>query len=155
MPIFNSAKGRKDALKKLAMCERALGTMAESHVALGCGNPDAVPAGAFEVDVNRRLHAPTPVRAVEVMSFAEAVAYFQAYARDLAHVLGAPAQPSLRHLLAFVWHTATEVRPCVAVRSRLLLLCVGGRKVFHTTPIIDYIADSGTLMVVAVFVLID
>ncbi|KAJ7553973.1 hypothetical protein O6H91_06G120600 [Diphasiastrum complanatum] len=83
----------------------------------------------FDVNVNRRLLAPTPPRSIKILSWEEVLAYFEHLLNDLHHICSVPLDLGLEPLLHFLVDFQKS-HPDLVARARLQLLLVQDGKIF-------------------------
>ncbi|KAI5681918.1 hypothetical protein M9H77_03146 [Catharanthus roseus] len=102
----------------------------------------------FDPTLNSRLSAPTPPRAIKLLSWRKAIEYFQKLLYDL-HIL---CFCSLDSALEMVMHFVVEfqkLHPDLVARSYLQLLLVQDGKIFGRDPIFAVICKAALLPDVA------
>ncbi|XP_024965539.1 N-alpha-acetyltransferase 35, NatC auxiliary subunit isoform X2 [Cynara cardunculus var. scolymus] len=120
---------------RYGMCEDG---MEDSMTASGCQ-----PIG-FDSTLNSRLSAPTPPRAIKILSWKKAVEYFQKLLHDLEAICSHPLDPSFEGVLRFVVEFQ-KLQPDLVARSHLQLLLVQDGKLYGRDPIFDVICKAAAV----------
>ncbi|KAK1275062.1 hypothetical protein QJS04_geneDACA001526 [Acorus gramineus] len=110
----------------------------EKTTASGCN------AVGFDVNINCRMLAPTPPRAIKILSWKKAIEYFE----KLLHSLDVICSLHLDQMLEGVLHFVVQFQlsqPDLVARSYMQLLLVQDGKLFGRDPIIDVISRAAAL----------
>ncbi|KAK1323353.1 hypothetical protein QJS10_CPA02g00224 [Acorus calamus] len=110
----------------------------EKTTASGCN------AVGFDVNINCRMLAPTPPRAIKILSWKKAIEYFE----KLLHSLDVICSLHLDQMLEGVLHFVVQFQlsqPDLVARSYMQLLLVQDGKLFGRDPIIDVISRAAVL----------
>ncbi|KAJ9535555.1 hypothetical protein OSB04_un001307 [Centaurea solstitialis] len=110
----------------------------DSMTASGCQ-----PIG-FDSTLNSRLSAPTPPRAIKILSWKKAVEYFQKLLHDLEAICSHPLDPSFEGALRFVVEFQ-KLQPDLVARSHLQLLLVQDGKLYGRDPVFDVICKAAAV----------
>ncbi|KAJ4709062.1 N-alpha-acetyltransferase 35 NatC auxiliary subunit [Melia azedarach] len=110
----------------------------DSTTASGCS-----PIG-FDASLNSRLSAPTPPRAIKILSWKKAVEYFVKLLHDLDAICSYPLDPSLEGVLRFVVQFQKS-KPDLVARAHLQLLLVQDGKLYGRDPIFAVITKAAGL----------
>ncbi|OAY66784.1 N-alpha-acetyltransferase 35, NatC auxiliary subunit [Ananas comosus] len=95
----------------------------------------------FDVSLNSRLLSPTPPRAVKVLSWIDAVSYFEKLLHYLDTICSFSLDPALESVLHFIVKFQLSQPPLVA-RAHLQLLLVHDGKLYGRDSFSDVIARS-------------
>ncbi|KAM6580074.1 hypothetical protein CsatA_003848 [Cannabis sativa] len=98
----------------------------------------------FDASLNCRLAAPTPPRAIKILSWKEAVKYFMKLFHDLDIICSYSLDPSLDSVLHFVVQFQ-KTQPDLVARSHLQLLLVQDAKLHGRDPIFAVITRAAAL----------
>ncbi|XP_022755175.1 N-alpha-acetyltransferase 35, NatC auxiliary subunit-like isoform X2 [Durio zibethinus] len=98
----------------------------------------------FDASLNSRLSAPTPPRAIKILSWKKAVEYFVKLLHDLDVICSYSLDPHLENLLRFVVQFQKS-QPDLVARSHLQLLLVQDGKLYGRDPIFAVITKAAAL----------
>ncbi|KAL4318234.1 hypothetical protein GQ457_18G003700 [Hibiscus cannabinus] len=98
----------------------------------------------FDAMLNSRLSAPTPPRAIKILSWKKAVEYFVKLLHDLDVICSYPLDPHLESLLRFVVQFQKS-QPDLVARSHLQLLLVQDGKLYGRDPFFAVITKAAAL----------
>ncbi|KAB2620813.1 N-alpha-acetyltransferase 35NatC auxiliary subunit-like [Pyrus ussuriensis x Pyrus communis] len=98
----------------------------------------------FDASLNCRLSAPTPPRAIKVLSWKKAVEYFIKLLRDLDVICSYPLDPSLESVLHFVVEFQKS-QPDLVARAHLQRLLVQDGKLYGRDPVFVVIIRAAAL----------
>ncbi|KAK8604765.1 hypothetical protein V6N13_082238 [Hibiscus sabdariffa] len=98
----------------------------------------------FDAMLNSRLSAPTPPRAIKILSWKKAVQYFVKLLHDLDVICSYPLDPHLESLLRFVVQFQIS-QPDLVARSHLQLLLVQDGKLYGRDPFFAVITKAAAL----------
>lgn len=107
----------------------------DQTTASGC-----VPVG-FDASVNSRLSAPTPPRAIQIISWTKAVEYFQKLLLDLDKICSFSLDPVLENVIRFVAQFQ-KLQPDLVARAHLQLLLVQNGKLYGRDFLYDVISRA-------------
>lgn len=110
----------------------------DSTTASGCQ-----PIG-FDSTLNSRLSAPTPPRAIKLLSWKKAVEYFQKLLHDLDVVCSLPVDSSFEGALRFVV-AFQKLQPDLVARSHLQLLLVQDGKLYGRDSMFDVVCKAAAI----------
>ncbi|KAJ8753173.1 hypothetical protein K2173_017751 [Erythroxylum novogranatense] len=150
-------RGLELARKHIAACISELNFIRKSSeflVSHACGTCEGskdekttasgrLPIG-FDASVNTRISAPTPPRAIKLLSWKNAIQYFEKLLCDLDSVCSYSLNPSLDVLLRFVVQFQ-KAEPDLVARAHLQLLLVQDGKLYGRDPIFAVIARAAGL----------
>ncbi|KAL5729638.1 hypothetical protein ACHQM5_002562 [Ranunculus cassubicifolius] len=149
-------KGLELARKHIASCLSELRGIQDSSKFLTsvCGSSEVAtedvttassckPIG-FDASLNGRLSAPTPPRAIRILSWEKAMEYFQKLLHDLDIMCSFSLDPSLEGILRFVVRFQ-KLQPDLVARSHLQLLLVQDGKLYGRDFIYDVIFRAAAL----------
>lgn len=122
----------------MSVCESNRDTMEDVTTASGCK-----PIG-FDASLNGRLSAPTPPRAIRILSWKEAIVYFEKLLHDLDIICSFSLDPSLEGILRFVVRFQ-KFQPDLVARSHLQLLLVQDGKLYGRDFFFDVIFRAAGL----------
>ncbi|KAM0969316.1 hypothetical protein COP2_017972 [Malus domestica] len=114
------------------------GNLEDKTTASGCE-----PIG-FDASLNCRLSAPTPPRAIKILSWKKAVEYFIKLLHDLDVICSYPLDPSLESVLHFVVEFQKS-QPDLVARAHLQRLLVQDGKLYGRDPIFAVIIRAAAL----------
>ncbi|XP_020579472.1 N-alpha-acetyltransferase 35, NatC auxiliary subunit [Phalaenopsis equestris] len=83
----------------------------------------------FDANLNSRLSTPTPPRAIQILSWKEAIEYFEKLLNDLDAVFSFPLDPLLDNILQFLVQFQKS-QPDLVARAHLQLLLVQDGKLY-------------------------
>ncbi|KAF5206636.1 N-alpha-acetyltransferase 35, NatC auxiliary subunit, partial [Thalictrum thalictroides] len=98
----------------------------------------------FDASLNGRLSAPTPPRAIKILSWKKAIEYFEKLLHDLDTMCSFSLDPSLEGILRFVVQFQ-KLQPDLVARSHLQLLLVQDGKLYGRDLIFDVISRAAAL----------
>nr|XP_029146177.1 N-alpha-acetyltransferase 35, NatC auxiliary subunit isoform X2 [Arachis hypogaea] len=98
----------------------------------------------FDASINCRLAAPTPPRAIEILSWEKALDYFVKLLQDLDHICSYTLDPSLEAALLFVVNFQKS-QPDLVSRAHLQILLVQGGKLYGREPIFSVVIRAAGL----------
>ncbi|KAG9138107.1 hypothetical protein Leryth_001353 [Lithospermum erythrorhizon] len=98
----------------------------------------------FDSTLNSRLSAPTPPRAIKLLSWNEAIEYFRKLLRDLEVICSLTLDPILDNLLHFIVDFQKS-RPDLVARTYLQLLLIQDGKLYGRNCIFDVICMASQL----------
>lgn len=98
----------------------------------------------FDASLNCRLSAPTPPRAIKILSWKEAVEYFLKLLHDLDILCLYSLEPSLESILNFVVQFQKS-QPDLVARAHLQLLLVQDGKIHGRDPVFSIINRAAAL----------
>ncbi|KAK1550417.1 hypothetical protein Q3G72_018707 [Acer saccharum] len=98
----------------------------------------------FDASLNSRSSAPTPPRAIKILSWEKAVQYFLKLLHDLDIVCSYSLDPSLEGVLRFVVQFQKS-KPDLIARAHLQLLLVQDGKLYGRDPIFAVITKAAAL----------
>ncbi|KAK4854328.1 hypothetical protein QYF36_022325 [Acer negundo] len=98
----------------------------------------------FDASLNSRSSAPTPPRAIKILSWEKAVQYFLKLLHDLDIVCSYSLDPSLEGVLRFVVQFQKS-KPDLIARAQLQLLLVQDGKLYGRDPIFAVITKAAAL----------
>ncbi|XP_021277230.1 N-alpha-acetyltransferase 35, NatC auxiliary subunit [Herrania umbratica] len=98
----------------------------------------------FDATLNSRLSAPTPPRAIKILSWKKAVEYFVKLLHDLDVMCSYSLDPHLESLLRFVVQFQKS-QPDLVARAHLQLLLVQDGKLYGRDPIFAVITKAAAL----------
>ncbi|GAV88190.1 Mak10 domain-containing protein [Cephalotus follicularis] len=98
----------------------------------------------FDPSLNSRLSAPTPPRAIKLLSWEKALEYFVKLLHDLEVICSYSLDPSLEGVLRFVVQFQKS-QPDLIARAHLQLLLVQDGKLYGRDPIFTVITKAATL----------
>ncbi|EOY31182.1 hypothetical protein QUC31_019911 [Theobroma cacao] len=98
----------------------------------------------FDATLNSRLSAPTPPRAIKILSWKKAVEYFVKLLHDLDAMCSYSLNPHLESLLCFVVQFQKS-QPDLVARAHLQLLLVQDGKLYGRDPIFAVITKAAAL----------
>ncbi|XP_068333975.1 uncharacterized protein [Pyrus communis] len=98
----------------------------------------------FDASLNCRLSAPTPPRAIKILSWKKAVEYFIKLLRDLDVICSYPLDPSLESVLHFVVEFQKS-QPDLVARAHLQRLLVQDGKLYGRDPVFAVIIRAAAL----------
>ncbi|KAK3006450.1 hypothetical protein RJ639_015960 [Escallonia herrerae] len=98
----------------------------------------------FDSTLNNRLSAPTPPRAIRLLSWKKAVEYFQKLLHDLDIVCSYSLDPAFDGVLCFV-AAFQKFQPELVARAHLQLLLVQDGKLYGRDPIFSVICKAAVL----------
>ncbi|GJX16317.1 N-alpha-acetyltransferase 35, NatC auxiliary subunit isoform X1 [Tanacetum coccineum] len=122
--------------KRFGTCEDDVAE--DSTTASGCQ-----PIG-FDSTLNSRLSAPTPPRAIKLLSWKKAVEYFQKLLHDLDVLCSHPVDSSFEGALRFVVEFQ-KLQPDLVARSHLQLLLVQDGKLYGRDPMFDVVCKAAAI----------
>ncbi|WOG91301.1 hypothetical protein DCAR_0310549 [Daucus carota subsp. sativus] len=102
----------------------------------------------FDPTLNSRLCAPTPPRAIKILSWKKAIEYFQKLLHDLDIICSFPLDPLFEGVLNFVTEFQ-KLQPDLVARAHLQLLLVQDGKLYGREPVFAVICKSAALPEVA------
>ncbi|XP_058206902.1 uncharacterized protein LOC131320265 isoform X5 [Rhododendron vialii] len=124
------------------LCSNACGTcedgLEDRTTASGCQ-----PIG-FDASLNCRLSAPTPPRAIKILSWIKAVEYFQKLLHDLDILCSYSLDPLLEGVLRFVVEFQ-KFQPDLVARAHLQVLLIHDGKLYGRDPIFTVISKAAAL----------
>ncbi|KAF7148578.1 hypothetical protein RHSIM_Rhsim03G0251800 [Rhododendron simsii] len=124
------------------LCSNACGTcedgLEDRTTASGCQ-----PIG-FDASLNCRLSAPTPPRAIKILSWIKAVEYFQKLLHDLDILCSYSLDPLLEGVLRFVVEFQ-KFQPDLVARAHLQVLLVHDGKLYGRDPVFTVISKAAAL----------
>ncbi|KAF9624998.1 hypothetical protein IFM89_016930 [Coptis chinensis] len=100
----------------------------------------------FDASLNGRLAAPTPPRAIRILSWKKAIEYFQKLLHDLDILCSFTLDPSLEGILRFVVRFQ-KLQPDLVARSHLQLLLIENGKLYGRDHVFDVIARAAAASV--------
>lgn len=124
------------------LCSNACGTcedgLEDRTTASGCQ-----PIG-FDASLNCRLSAPTPPRAIKILSWIKGVEYFQKLLHDLDILCSYSLDPLLEGVLHFVieFH---KFQPDLVARAHLQVLLIHDGKLYGRDPVFTVISKAAAL----------
>ncbi|KAK1420967.1 hypothetical protein QVD17_22970 [Tagetes erecta] len=121
--------------RKYGMCEN---NVEDITTASGCQ-----PVG-FDSTLNTRLSAPTPPRAIKLLSWKKAIEYFEKLLHDLDFVCSHPIDSSFEGALRFVVEFQ-KLQPDLVARSHLQLLLVQDGKFYGRDPMFAVICKAAAV----------
>lgn len=98
----------------------------------------------FDATLNCRLSAPTPPRAIKILSWKKAVEYFQKLLHDLDIICSYSLDPLFEGVLRFVVEFQ-KFKPDLVARAHLQLLLVQDGKLYGRDPIFAVISKAAAL----------
>ncbi|ONH98448.1 hypothetical protein PRUPE_7G249300 [Prunus persica] len=98
----------------------------------------------FDASLNCRLSAPTPPRAIKILSWKKAVEYFMKLLQDLDVICSYPLDPSLESVLHFVVEFQKS-QPDLVARAHLQRLLVQDGKLYGRDPVFAVITRAAAL----------
>ncbi|EXC25755.1 hypothetical protein L484_004054 [Morus notabilis] len=98
----------------------------------------------FDASLNCRLSAPTPPRAIKILSWKEAIEYFLKLLHDLDIICSYSLDSSLENLLNFVVQFQKS-QPDLVARAHLQLLLVQDGKIHGRDPVFAIISRAAAL----------
>ncbi|MBA0679778.1 hypothetical protein Goari_011528, partial [Gossypium aridum] len=154
---FRKGRGLESARKHIASCLTELESILKSADFLrscfdeSCEGDidDKTTASGFEpigfdAMLNSRLSAPTPPRAIKILSWKKAVEYFVKLLHDLDVICSYSLDPHLESLLRFVVQFQKS-QPDLVARSHLQLLLVQDGKLYGRDPFFAVINKAAAL----------
>lgn len=120
------------------VCGSCEGEIEDKTTASGCQ-----PIG-FDSTLNSRLCAPTPPRAIKILSWKKAIEYFQKLLHDLDIICSYPLDPLFEGVLSFVTEFQ-KFQPDLVARAHLQLLLVQDGKLYGRDPVFAVICKSAAL----------
>ncbi|KAL8126045.1 uncharacterized protein LOC141720668 [Apium graveolens] len=102
----------------------------------------------FDPTLNSRLCAPTPPRAIKILSWKKAIEYFQKLLHDLDIICSYPLDPLFEGVLNFVTEFQ-KFKPDLVARAHLQLLLVQDGKLYGRDPVFAVICKGAALPEVA------
>ncbi|KAG5559474.1 hypothetical protein RHGRI_009117 [Rhododendron griersonianum] len=124
------------------LCSNACGTcedgLEDRTTASGCQ-----PIG-FDASLNCRLSAPTPPRAIKILSWIKAVEYFQKLLHDLDILCSYSLDPLLEGVLRFVVEFQ-KFQPDLVARAHLQVLLIHDGKLYGRDPVFTVISKAVAL----------
>ncbi|XP_020673871.1 N-alpha-acetyltransferase 35, NatC auxiliary subunit isoform X1 [Dendrobium catenatum] len=139
-------RGLELAKKHVMSCLSELGSMSKSVEFLrsNAGGPSdgeiecrttasgKQPFG-FDANINSRLSAPTPPRAIQLLSWKQAIEFFEKLLNDLDAIFSLPLDLSLENILQFLVQFQKS-QPDLVARAHLQLLLVQDGKLYGKYP---------------------
>lgn len=98
----------------------------------------------FDASLNCRLSAPTPPRAIKILSWKKAVEYFMKLLQDVDVICSYPLDPSLESVLHFVVKFQKS-QPDLVARAHLQRLLVQDGKLYGRDPVFAVITRAAAL----------
>ncbi|KAH7546318.1 hypothetical protein FEM48_Zijuj01G0187600 [Ziziphus jujuba var. spinosa] len=98
----------------------------------------------FDASLNCRLSAPTPPRAIKILSWKKAVEYFMKLLRDIDIICSCSLVPSLESVLRFVVQFQKS-QPDLVARAHLQCLLVKDGKLYGQDPVFAIITKAAAL----------
>ncbi|XP_052181758.1 uncharacterized protein LOC127794578 isoform X2 [Diospyros lotus] len=98
----------------------------------------------FDASLNCRLSAPTPPRAIKILSWIKAVEYFQKLLHDLDIICSNSLDPSFEGVLRFVVEFQ-KFQPDLVARAHLQVLLVQDGKLYGRDPVFAVISKAASL----------
>lgn len=114
------------------------GSIEDKTTASGCQ-----PIG-FDASLNCRLSAPTPPRAIKILSWKKAIEYFMKLLHDLDVICSCPLDPSLESVLHFVVEFQKSL-PDLVARAHLQRLLVEDGKLYGRDPVFGVITRAAAV----------
>ncbi|KAL6221649.1 hypothetical protein ACLB2K_005045 [Fragaria x ananassa] len=114
------------------------GSIEEKTTASGCQ------AIGFDASLNCRLSAPTPPRAIKILSWKNAIEYFMKLLHDLDVICSYPLEPSLESVLHFVVEFQKSL-PDLVARAHLQHLLVEDGKFYGRDPVFGVITRAAAV----------
>lgn len=98
----------------------------------------------FDPTLNNRLSAPTPPRAIKIISWKKAIEYFEKLLHDLDVICSFSLDPFLEDVLRFVVQFQKS-QPDLVARAHLQQLLVQGGKLYGRDPLFSVITKAAML----------
>lgn len=95
----------------------------------------------FDASLNCRLSAPTPPRAIQILSWKQAIVYFEKLMNDLDAVFSLPLDPLMENILRFLVQFQKS-QPHLVARAHLQLLLIQNGKLYGKDPFHEVISRS-------------
>ncbi|XP_061991533.1 uncharacterized protein LOC133709710 [Rosa rugosa] len=114
------------------------GSIEDKTTASGCQ------AIGFDASLNCRLSAPTPPRAIQILSWKKAIEYFMKLLHDLDVICSYPLDPSLESVLHFVVEFQKSL-PDLVARAHLQRLLVEDGKLYGRDPLFGVITRAAAV----------
>ncbi|XP_027068944.1 uncharacterized protein [Coffea arabica] len=128
----------EEFLKCKSICRTVKDATDDETTASGCQ-----PIG-FDFSLNSRLSAPTPPRAIKLLSWRKAVDYFKKLLHDLEVICSYTLDPVLEVVLRFVV-AFQKLHPDLVARAYLQLLLVQEGKLYGRDPVFAMICKASLL----------
>lgn len=128
----------EEFLKCKSICRTVKDATDDETTASGCH-----PIG-FDSSLNSRLSAPTPPRAIKLLSWRKAVDYFEKLLHDLEVICSYTLDPMLEVVLRFVVGFQ-KLHPDLVARAYLQLLLVQDGKLYGRDPVFAMICKASLL----------
>ncbi|XP_010241586.1 PREDICTED: N-alpha-acetyltransferase 35, NatC auxiliary subunit isoform X2 [Nelumbo nucifera] len=98
----------------------------------------------FDASLNSRLAAPTPPRAIKILSWKKAIKYFEKLLHDLDTICSFSMDPLLEGILRFVVQFQKS-QPDLVARAHLQRLLVQDGKLYGRDPVFDVICRAAAV----------